>query len=159
MGTMDRTQNGMEELSAAECWRLLRLHEVGRLAVSITDHPDIFPVNYVVDGDGIVFRTGPGTKLAAAVLGRGVAFEIDGYDPIAGEAWSVVAKGHARQVEHMIEYFEADELPLFPWHASPKPDIVRIEPDEVTGRRFHVVERRELGASPPEHTEPYMPPD
>jgi nitroimidazol reductase NimA-like FMN-containing flavoprotein (pyridoxamine 5'-phosphate oxidase superfamily) len=159
MSTLGRTQNGMEELSAAECWWLLRTHEVGRLAVSITDHPDIFPVNYVVDGDGIVFRTGPGTKLAASVLGRGVAFEIDGYDPIAGEAWSVVAKGHARQVEHMIEYFEADELPLFPWHASPKPDIVRIEPGEVTGRRFHVVERRELDAAPPAHSEPYMPPD
>ena len=159
MGTTERTQNGMEELSAAECWRLLRTHEVGRLAVSITDHPDIFPINYVVDGDGIVFRTGAGTKLAAAVLGRSVAFEIDGYDPIAGDAWSVVAKGRARQVEHMIEYFEADNLPLFPWHASPKPDIVRIEPGEVTGRRFHVVERREIAASPPAHTEPYMPPD
>jgi nitroimidazol reductase NimA-like FMN-containing flavoprotein (pyridoxamine 5'-phosphate oxidase superfamily) len=159
MGTVDRTQNGMQELSAAECWRLLRTHEVGRLAVSISDHPDIFPINYVVDGDGIVFRSGAGTKLAAAVLGRGVAFEIDGYDPIAGEAWSVVAKGHARQIEHMIEYFEADNLPLFPWHASPKPDIVRIEPTEVTGRRFHVVERREIGTVAPDHTEPYMPPD
>lgn len=159
MGTTERTQNGMEELSAAECWRLLRTQEVGRLAVSIADRPDIFPINYVVDGDGIVFRTGPGTKLAAAVLGRGIAFEIDGYDPIAGEAWSVVVKGPARQIEHMIEYFEADELPLFPWHASSKPDIVRIEAVEVTGRRFHVVERHELEAVPPEHTEPYMPPD
>lgn len=159
MGTTDRTQNGMEELTAAECWRLLRTHEVGRLAVSITDRPDIFPVNYVVDGESVVFRTGAGTKLAAAVLGRGVAFEIDGYDPIAGEAWSVVLKGHARQVEHMIEYFEADDLPLFPWHASPKPDIVRVEPGELTGRRFHVVERKELGSVAPTHTEPYMPPD
>ena len=159
MGTSDRTQNGMEELAAAECWRLFRLHEVGRLAVSISDHPDIFPINYVVDGDGIVFRTGAGTKLAASVLGRGVAFEIDGYDPIAGEAWSVVAKGRARQIEHMIEYFDADTLPLFPWHAAPKPDIVRIEPLEVTGRRFHVVERKEIDAAPPSHTEPYMPPD
>ena len=159
MGTTERTQNGMEELSAAECWRLLRTHEVGRLAVSITDHPDIFPINYVVDGDGIVFRTGAGTKLAAAVLGRSVAFEIDGYDPIAGDAWSVVAKGRARQIEHMIEYFDADTLPLFPWHAAPKPDIVRIEPLEVTGRRFHVVDRKEIGGAPPGHTEPYMPPD
>lgn len=159
MGTTDRTQDGMEELSAAECWRLLRSHEVGRLAVSISDHPDIFPINYIVDGDGVVFRSGAGTKLAAAVLGRGVAFEIDGYDPIVGDAWSVVVKGRARQIEHMIEYFEADNLPLFPWHASPKPDIVRIEPVEVTGRRFHVVERREIDSSPPKHSEPYMPPD
>ena len=28
-----------------ECLALLRTSDVGRLAVSITDHPDIFPVN------------------------------------------------------------------------------------------------------------------
>lgn len=159
MGTTDRTQDGTEALSSAVCWRLLRTREVGRLAVSITDHPDIFPVNYVVDGDSVVFRTGPGTKLAAAVLGRAVAFEVDGSDPLAGEAWSVVIKGRARQIEHMTEYFAADDLPLHPWHTSPKPDIVRIEPDVATGRRFHVVGGRERGtaaASP--RTGPPLPP-
>jgi nitroimidazol reductase NimA-like FMN-containing flavoprotein (pyridoxamine 5'-phosphate oxidase superfamily) len=150
---------GMSALSATECWSLLRRNEVGRLAVSISDHPDIFPINYLVDGESIVFRTGPGTKLAASVLGKSVAFEIDGYDPIAGDAWSVVIKGRARQVEHMIEYFEADDLPLFPWHASPKPDIVRIEPEVMTGRRFHVVQRAALDEVPPSHDQPYMPPD
>ena len=40
-------------LSAVECWALLHAHEVGRLAVSITNHPDIFPINYVVDGTSI----------------------------------------------------------------------------------------------------------
>ncbi|HEY5662538.1 MAG TPA: pyridoxamine 5'-phosphate oxidase family protein [Ilumatobacter sp.] len=151
--------DGMEELGAAECWGLLRREEVGRLAVSIADHPDIFPINYLVDGESIVFRTAAGTKLAAAVLGKGVAFEIDGYDPIAGDAWSVVVKGHAKEIEQMLEYFAADDLPLFPWHAAPKPNIVRITPDLVTGRRFHVVEHGELEAAPPEHDKPYMPPD
>ena len=166
MSSTDRTEpgghplpEGMTELPVTECWTLLRQHEVGRLAVSIADHPDIFPINYVVDGESIVFRTGAGTKLAAAVLGKGVAFEIDGYDALAGDAWSVVIKGHARQVEHMLEYFDAEDLPLFPWHAAPKPDIVRIEPEEVTGRRFHVVEHPALETPPPEHTRPYMSPD
>lgn len=149
----------MIELGRSECWGLLRHETVGRLAVSIADHPDIFPINYVVDGESVVFRSGAGTKLAAAVLGRAVAFEIDGYDPVAGDAWSVVVKGHAREVEHMFEYFEADDLPLFPWHASPKPNIVRIDAIEVSGRRFHVVEQSELDSPPPSHTEPYMSPD
>ena len=31
------------------------------------------------------------------------------------------------------------ELPIFPWHASPKPRYMRIDADAITGRRFHVV--------------------
>ena len=86
--------------------------------MSITNHPDIFPINYVVDRGTVVFRTAEGTKLAAAVLGRGVAFEVDGFDDAAGEAWSVVIKGHAVEIERMHELFDALDLPLFPWHAG-----------------------------------------
>ena len=129
------------ELDTSTCLELLRTREVGRLAVSITDHPDIFPINYVVDHGTIVFRTAEGTKLAAAVLGRGVAFEIDGYDPEAGDAWSVVVKGYAIEIEQLQSYFDALDLPLFPWHAGPKHRFVRIEPVQISGRRFHVVAR------------------
>ena len=61
--------------------------------MSSADHPDMFPINYVMDRGNVVFRTAEGTKLAAAVLGRAVAFEVDGYEPEAGVAWSVVMKG------------------------------------------------------------------
>jgi nitroimidazol reductase NimA-like FMN-containing flavoprotein (pyridoxamine 5'-phosphate oxidase superfamily) len=132
---------GTEVLETNVCWQLLRDSEVGRLAVSITDHPDIFPVNYVVEHGTVVFRTAEGTKLAASVLGRAVAFEIDGYDPDGGDAWSVVIKGHATEIERMQDVFDALDLPLFPWHASPKHRFVRIEPFDISGRRFHVTER------------------
>jgi len=132
---------GAEVLETNVCWQLLRVTEVGRLAVSITEHPDIFPINYVVDQGTVVFRTAEGTKLAAAVLGRAVAFEIDGYDPDRGDAWSVVMKGHATEIERMQDVFDVLDLPLFPWHASPKHRFVRIEPFDITGRRFHVTER------------------
>ena len=139
---MTAVQNPIEELSQSECWDLLRREVVGRLAVAVANLPDIFPINYIVDHGSIVFRSAPGTKLAAAVLGRGVAFEIDGYDTIDTTAWSVVVKGLARRIENVMDYIEADDLPLFPWHTAPKPDIVRIEPEIVTGRRFHAVTRR-----------------
>ena len=131
---------GITALDQHECWELLRSADVGRLAVSILERPDIFPVNHVVDHGRIVFRTAAGTKLAAAVLGRAVAFEVDGYDPDAGEAWSVVVKGRARELEAMQDVFDACDLPLFPWSYGAKPRFVRIEPDSVTGRRFHVVD-------------------
>jgi nitroimidazol reductase NimA-like FMN-containing flavoprotein (pyridoxamine 5'-phosphate oxidase superfamily) len=131
-------RTGMEILEPPACWSLLREADVGRLAVAIDNHPDIFPVNFVVDHASIVFRTAEGTKLAAAVLGSSVAFEVDGYDAAAGDAWSVVVKGRAHEIELMQDVFDALDLPLFPWHASPKPRFVRIDPAEVTGRRFHV---------------------
>jgi hypothetical protein len=136
---------GMTVLATNACLELLRANVVGRLAVSITDHPDIFPVNYVVDHGCIVFRTAEGTKLAAAVLGRAVAFEADGYDEASGEAWSVVVKGHAVEIAQMHEIFDAVDLPLFSWQAAPKPRFVRIEPVDISGRRFHVVEHAREG--------------
>jgi hypothetical protein len=32
------------------------------------------------------------------------------------------------------------DLPLCSWHAAPKRHIIRIEPESVTGRRFHVLD-------------------
>jgi uncharacterized protein len=129
------------ELEANQCWELLRGCEIGRLAISIAGHPDIFPVNFVVDHGTIVFRTEEGTKLAGAVLGQGVAFEVDGYDHPSTQAWSVVVKGAAREIEGMHELFDAVDLPLVPWQSGPKHRFVRIVPADVTGRRFCVVDR------------------
>ena len=135
------TWQGINILDVDACWALLRSSEVGRLAVSIANQPDIFPINYVVDGQTIVFRTAEGTKLAAAVLGTAVAFEIDGYDTALGEAWSVVVKGPAVEVENMYELFDAQDLPLVPWNAAPKHRFVRIVSAEITGRRFVVTDK------------------
>ncbi|HZB40295.1 MAG TPA: pyridoxamine 5'-phosphate oxidase family protein [Ilumatobacter sp.] len=138
------------ELDEHQCWELLRSQEVGRLAVAIANHPDIFPINYVVDHASVVFRTAEGTKLAAAVLGESVAFETDGESD--GEAWSVVIKGRALEIERMYELFDALELPLYPWHVGPKHRFVRILPEVVTGRRFRVVDRVAAHAGePPQH--------
>ena len=75
-------RHGLEVLDLDTCWQLLDTHHVGRLAVSIANQPEIFPINYVVDDQSLVFVTAEGTKLAAAVLGTGVAFEIDSADPL-----------------------------------------------------------------------------
>ncbi len=126
-------------LDEHECWALLRTADVGRLALVIDGRPEIFPVNFVVDHGTILFRTAPGSKLAAVTPSSSpVAFEADSYDPVKGEAWSVIAKGRASEVTGIHEVFDLAELPLFPWHIAPKPHFVRIEPEELTGRRFRV---------------------
>jgi nitroimidazol reductase NimA-like FMN-containing flavoprotein (pyridoxamine 5'-phosphate oxidase superfamily) len=134
------TSDGIVTLDTETCWRLLTQEEVGRLAVSVGRHPDVFPLNYIVDGDTLVFRTAEGAKLAALAVGPAVAFEIDGYDAAAGEAWSVVVKGQAHEID-MHDRLD-DAFPVFPWSATSKSRFIRIVPEQVTGRRFHVVQRR-----------------
>lgn len=116
---------------------LLRSVPVGRLAVVVDGAPDIFPVNHVVDHGSVVFRTALGTKLSAS-HGQRVAFEVDGYDQASGEAWSVVVHGVGRVVYESEEVIDALMLPIFPWQGGSKPQVVRVIPSTITGRRFRV---------------------
>jgi len=124
------------------CWSLLAAEEVGRLAVAVAGQPDVFPLNFAVVDGTIVFRTGEGTKLLAIAIGPAVAFEVDGYDPVEGVAWSVVVKGVAEEVP-TYEQLEDLAFPVFPWSATPKGRFVRIRPTEISGRRFTVVADRQ----------------
>ncbi|WP_139003382.1 pyridoxamine 5'-phosphate oxidase family protein [Arthrobacter crystallopoietes] len=132
----------VEILDTGTCWQLLRGVSVGRLAVRVRDHPDIFPINYAVDQETLVFRSGPGTKLDAILNGSAVALEADGVDAATGVAWSVVVKGPAKAVQPGQDLSESVTLRLFPWHAGPKESFIRIVPGSVTGRRFVVVPPR-----------------
>ncbi|WP_426006083.1 pyridoxamine 5'-phosphate oxidase family protein [Paenarthrobacter sp. NyZ202] len=137
-GTHEQDTPATEILPANECWDLLRSVSVGRLAVLVDDHPDIFPVNYKVDHGSMVFRTGEGTKLHAALSDAPVAIEADGVNAETGVAWSVVAKGQASAVTLTQEVLDTIGLLLFPWEAGQKDQFIRITPDTVTGRRFKV---------------------
>ncbi len=129
-------RTGLEVLSNDECWRLIGGSEVGRLAVSIANQPDIFPINYAVDGETIVITTDAGTKLAAAVLGSAVAFEVDSLDADRHTGWSIVVHGKAHEVEGVEETLEAEDLGIKTWAERDKSRFIRIVPSEVTGRRI-----------------------
>ena len=143
----NRELKAIVELSSAESWTLLQEAIVGRLAVVIDDRPDIFPVNHLVDCGSVVFRTGPGAKLNAAI-GHQVAFEVDGYDLETTSAWSVVVKGKASAVNRLDDVLAVIALPPFAWHSAPKPHFIRIEPDSITGRRFEVTGRARPAVPP-----------
>ena len=128
------------ELSESACWALLRTTSVGRLAVWVDDHPDIFPVNYAVDHGTVVFRSKAGTKISATLSDAPVALEADGYDPETKEAWSVVIKGRAEEIKDGPDLLETVDLPLFPWQAGDKGRFIRIVPTTTSGRRFPVAD-------------------
>lgn len=138
MGRPDLPQHDaplIEELATSESWQLLRGANVGRLAVVAGNRPDVFPVNYLVDHGTVVFRTQVGTKLAATAAGMPVAFEVDGFDD-DGRAWSVVIHGYARDVRGLHELVETYALPLIAFQPGDKPFFVRLEADDISGRRF-----------------------
>ncbi len=127
-------QRLMQELTEDECWTKLRRRTVGRLAVSVAGKPDIFPVNYRLDGRTIVVKTAPGFKLAAVTLGPDVAFEVDQLDEAERSGWSVVVHGVASEIERMEELLDADDLELSPWAGGEKARYIRIQPEAISGR-------------------------
>jgi nitroimidazol reductase NimA-like FMN-containing flavoprotein (pyridoxamine 5'-phosphate oxidase superfamily) len=135
MGMVD-SQTWMEHLSPRDCWELLASTPLGRLGVLVDSAPEIYPVNHVVDGETIVFRTEGGEKLRGLDRSPSVCFEVDGFDPAEHTGWSVLVKGRAREVTAAEEERRLLELELTYWSVGPKPVWVRIEPVEVTGRRI-----------------------
>jgi nitroimidazol reductase NimA-like FMN-containing flavoprotein (pyridoxamine 5'-phosphate oxidase superfamily) len=130
-------RTGLEIIDPDECRRLLASDDVGRLAIVDGGTPLVFPVNYVLDGDAVVFRTAPGTKLASGPRGS-VAFEVDEVDRARHTGWSVLVVGHLEEVTHFdaatLERVSA--LPVEPWSGGDKPHWMRLVPRRVTGRRI-----------------------
>jgi uncharacterized protein len=121
-------------LSASESWDLLTSVALGRLVTSVDGEPEIFPVNFVVQGRTVLFRTAEGTKLVSAAINNRVIFEADDHD--AAEGWSVIVKGAARMLRTNEELGQAEKAQLLPWTATLKQHYVRIRPVSITGRRF-----------------------
>jgi len=130
----------LEVLDRAQCLRLLEGAHFGRVALVEQGRPLVFPVNYALDGDAVVFRTGPGTKLSVAARGSAMAFEVDEADPIYHRGWSVLVQGAAELVTDPTDLARLRTLPLLPWASAARPDRistwVRIRPTSITGRRL-----------------------
>jgi uncharacterized protein len=127
----------MQQLDRDECMRLMEGHPacVGRIALA-GPRPAIFPVNYAIDGDNIVFRTDPGSKFHAAVESSFVAFEVDWVEPSWQLGWSVVVRGQAHLVTDPDELERVARLPLLPWATGDKAHFVSVEGKLVSGRKL-----------------------
>jgi nitroimidazol reductase NimA-like FMN-containing flavoprotein (pyridoxamine 5'-phosphate oxidase superfamily) len=130
MRTLDLV-GGTEIVSEHDCWDFLATQSIGRLAVTMDGQIEIFPVNYGLDGDGIIFRTNAGRKVTWATSGE-VAFEVDSVDEATHSGWSVVVHGTARDISR----FDGPQrrAAAQPW-AGHKDFLVRIAPRSISGRR------------------------
>jgi hypothetical protein len=142
------------DLSREECMAALECTAFGRIAVSQGALPLVLPVNYAMDGPGIVFRSHQGSLLDRTCRNAVVAFEIDSYDTDTRTGWSVVAVGVAN-VLYASDGLRAVELGLASAGAADGAVFVKIVPGTVTGRAVGINARHESGDSNAErHRQP-----
>ncbi|GAA4931675.1 hypothetical protein GCM10023237_62280 [Streptomyces coeruleoprunus] len=126
------------DLGPEECWTLLGTHGVGRVAVTSHEGPAILPVNYLVAGREVAFRTSPDSVPAKAASGE-VAFEVDHIDDAFSQGWSVLVVGAARTVTDPDGVRDLEEHAFTsPWAGGERDLWVAIAPARVTGRRILV---------------------
>ncbi len=134
---------GLIRLDEAQCREFLGRHTLGRVAVVHMSHPQVFPVNYALDGAAVVFRTAPGTKLAAAVMGRPAVLEVDEADALFETGTSVMVHGALHLVTDPSEQERLRRLPIRPWAPGARDHLVRLEPGWITGRRIPMTHAEE----------------
>jgi uncharacterized protein len=126
---------GLAILPLEDCLRLLGSVPVGRIGFHSDGEMLVLPVNHVVDGQSVVFRTASGSKLSAAEGQSHVVFEADDYDAGRRAGWSVLVNGDAQVVYDDAEIEALDRLALDSWaDETDRPCWIRIRPDSVSGR-------------------------
>jgi uncharacterized protein len=126
---------GLEVLPFDTCLGLLASVPVGRIGFFADGELVILPVNHLVDGQHVVFRTAAGSKLSAAENGGPVVFEADSYDDLDRSGWSVVVNGLTEVIDD-AETGRLSGLGLHPWSTAVEhPFWIRIRPTSVSGRR------------------------
>lgn len=131
----DRTTRA-EALTREECMELLQYKSyVGRVAFIEGGRPMVLPVNYLADGDSVVFSTRRGSKLSR-LREAPVAFEVDASRPLRSSGWSVLVQGIAREVTDPQERESLRRGPLKSWAFPRAEHWVRISIDKISGRRI-----------------------
>jgi hypothetical protein len=136
----------LEPIGREECLRLLEAHGVGRVGFGVQSRPVIYPVNYALADESIIFLTRPGSDLDRATEGALVAFEIDSANFVYHEGWSVLVVGRSAHVSDPSALKRARALSLTAWAGEERTVMVRIVLDQVSGRRI-TLRARDTGAA------------
>ena len=124
----------LKEIDRAGCLELLASGQIGRVVYTEAAMPAAHPVNYLLDGEEVVFRTGEGAKLAAASRGVVVGFQADDIDVERRSGWSVLGVGEAYEILDPARLSElADRLPT-PWAPDRTGHCISIPLQRLTGR-------------------------
>ena len=127
---------GLEILPFDECLQLLASVPVGRVGFIADGELVILPVNHVVDGPNVAFRTAHGSKLSTAEGQNLATFEADHYNEQIRSGWSVVVTGRAEIVDAEADVQRLVRRGLHSWVTTVQhPFWIRIRPTSVSGRQ------------------------
>jgi len=134
-----RASGRIEELSRPECMELLHAKSVGRVGFVGPDGPLVLPVNYVMDGETVLFRTSPYNVMGASLRQASTAFEVDDLDDYLQSGWSVLIQGTAAFVVDDEEAGISHERLTRPepWAAGSRTLYIRVTPRAISGRRLY----------------------
>jgi hypothetical protein len=124
-----------EALDDAECRRLMRTADFGRLSFTQGALPVIQPVRFGIGHGQLVIPTRAGSKLARAVRGAVVAFEVDCLDPLTGAGWTVTAVGPAHVLTDTDDVAAAALLGLRTWIPVDQYSYVAVQIGLLRGYR------------------------
>ena len=131
---LDHDLGSLDDLTPEACLALVGTMSIGRVAVAADGGaPLVVPVNYVLDGEVVVFRTAPGTKVLE-FLGAPMSFQVDLFDPSHRSGWSVLIRGRAAEAADR----EVRHLTIEPWAPGDRSQWIRVLPNEITGRRIQL---------------------
>jgi nitroimidazol reductase NimA-like FMN-containing flavoprotein (pyridoxamine 5'-phosphate oxidase superfamily) len=123
----------LSELTEPQCDAHLHAGGVGRVVLVADRGPVAHPMNFAVS-EGDVFVSTTVEQAAQLEAQAKVSFQIDRADESMSEGWSVLVTGSARRVDDPDELVALAHLGLAPWAGGPRHALVRIHPDETTGR-------------------------
>ena len=128
--------DNLVELTVDECLTLLQSRVVGRVGLMTPGGLRIFPVNYTVVDDRIVFRTVPYGQLANSAPDAEVAFEVDSLDDSLHAGWSVLAVGRCRRLEDPGEVrWVRETADPEPWAEGRRNLYFMLDWHDLTGRQ------------------------
>lgn len=141
----------LEQLDDAECMRLISPGGIGRLAYTGRYGPTVLPVNYTMFQGSVVFRTAHDSTtdedLRTGIQNADyqVAFQVDQFDSVAREGWSVLVQGPAHHVDSENELAQVGQAGVEPWAPGERDLFMRITPTRLTGRRVRQAENAPPG--------------
>jgi nitroimidazol reductase NimA-like FMN-containing flavoprotein (pyridoxamine 5'-phosphate oxidase superfamily) len=127
-----------ERPGAAECWRLLGAHSVGRLCFCVGERVHVVLTAYVVLDEHLYFRAAAFGPLARRVLTRPVTLQVDDLQSDRRATWTVTATGAAQHVDD-ASTLAALWTPVrpTPQDVGHEPRWISLTPDEIQCRRIH----------------------